>query len=199
MEHFVDSGRTESVEMCTVAFFPSRIQCTVNLSLDPTQRHNFFEHPQVTTKFKDSIGNVAKPYQKPGQVNAWIVGSLCMTGTTVLVVGPGAGGGEVFGAIQKNCNVLCIEKNRYQFEQLRSHIVYVKEQVKKDMEDEDKKRARIEKSQQGSQVFSAGDQVVPQPTSQEPVANDTCACCGIAIPDDEGVECSTEKCNDTGD
>lgn len=189
---------TSSIEMFTIWFYPSRIVCTLNLPRDPHLRHNFFEHPQVTKKFKDGIGNVANPCQKPPNVNGWIVGALCMPGSTVLVVGPGAGGGEVFGAILKNCNVICIEKNRYQFEQLRSHIVHVKEQLKKDQEDEEKKSRKAESSQQGSQEFSAGTQLVITTPPQTTVANEKCASCGFEIEGDEGVECNTEKCNDTG-
>ena len=104
---------TSSVEMGTLAFYPARQKNSVNLHRDPRYRHNHIEHPHVTRKFKDASGIVANPCQKPEGVAQWIIGSVCMPGSTVLVVGPGAGGGEVVGAVLSGCHAVAVEKNQY--------------------------------------------------------------------------------------
>ena len=61
-----------------------------------------------------------------------------MPGSTVLVLGPGAGGGEVLGALAKGCNVVAMEKNPYQFTNLHGNLLMVKQNIaKKDAEDKD--------------------------------------------------------------
>ena len=46
---------TSSVEMGTLAFFPSRSANTVNLNPNPQLRHNFIEMPQLTKRWKLKI------------------------------------------------------------------------------------------------------------------------------------------------
>lgn len=50
-------------------------------------------------------------------------------GSTVLVVGPGAGGGEVVRAVLSGCNVVAIEKNLYQFQNLQANLLGIKEKM----------------------------------------------------------------------
>jgi hypothetical protein len=101
---------TSSWEMGTLAFFGGRQKNSINLSRDPRYRHNHIEHATVSKKFKDVNGVVANPCQKPEGVAQWIIGSVCMPGSTVLVVGPGAGGGEVVGSVLSGCHVVAVEK-----------------------------------------------------------------------------------------
>ena len=84
-----------------------------------------------------------------------------MPGSTVLVIGPGAGGGEVLGALAKGCNVVAVEKDEYQFNQLQCHLLQVKDQIRK-------AEAIAVKEQKGeddgvnlSQFFPPGSQYQP--------------------------------------
>lgn len=185
---------TSSVEQAILAFYPSRMKNTVNLSTNPKQRHNFFECPQTTKKFKDSTGRIANPCQKPPEVAAWITGSVCMPGSTVLVIGPGAGGGEVLGALSKGCNVVAVEKDEYQFNQLQSHLLQVKDNIRKN-----ELAAMREQKDAGSsdlsQSFPPGSQYqAPTEVEEEVVDKITrCLSCGKEIKED-AVQCTTEDC-----
>lgn len=93
------------------------------------------------------------------RIASWIIGSVCMPGSTVLVVGPGADGGEVMGAVVMGCNVVAIEKNKYQYEQLQANLLHVKEKLRKQYED-DKSLGSGEDREEvlESQACTAGDQ-----------------------------------------
>ena len=185
---------TSAVEMGTLAFFPNRSANTVSLSRNPSERHNHIEVPQLTKRWKDSLGNVANPCQKPSELAAWILGSVCMPGTTVVVVGPGAGGGEVMGAVLKGINVVAIEKDKYQFEQLQAHMLHVKEQIRK----ADKVAIEVEDSdddkEDESQSYSAGPQYnETSATTTAPAKPVKCRSCGGVIVD-EAFTCGREDC-----
>ena len=185
---------TSSIEKSILAFYPCRLKNTVNLNTNPKLRHNFFECPQITKKYKDSTGRVANPCQKPSQVSAWIVGSVCIPGTTVLVIGPGAGGGEVLGALSSGCNVVCVEKDEYQFNQLQCHLLQVKEGIKKDglVATKEEKNTDIGNL---SQSFPPGSQYIAPPDTQEEVDKIIkCISCGQEIKEN-AVECTTEDCS----
>jgi hypothetical protein len=185
---------TSSWEMLTLAFFPARQKNSVNLARDPRYRHNFIEYPAESKKFKDANGVVANPCQKPAEVAKWIISSVCMPGSTVLVVGPGAGGGEVVGAVLSGCNVVALEKNLYQFQNLQANLLGIKEKMevaqKAKKEDAgDEKNEVLE-----SQTFSGGhgySQSMSQPN--QPAQALQCASCGLDL-DGADFVCSVPEC-----
>ena len=185
---------TSSWEMCTLAFFPARQKNSVNLSRDPRYRHNFIEHPTVSKKFKDANGVIANPCQKPEGVAQWIIGSVCMPGSTVLVVGPGAGGGEVVGAVLSGCHVVAVEKNQYQFQNLQANLLHIKEKMQQ-LQNAKQDEAGDEKNEiQESQEFSAGQQYsqsmgLPNHSAQVQL----CASCGLDLKGEDFV-CSVIEC-----
>ena len=189
------NGATSSWEIGTLAFYPSRVKCNINNSLNPTERHNFLEFPQLTRRYKDTAGQVANPCQKPQQVASWIIEKVAMPGSTVLVLGPGAGGGEVLGALNKGCNVVAVEKNEYQFTNLHTHLLMVKQKLAKQEADAKAVADKEDKSVMGSQSFSAGDQGANigggGSSSSTPVK---CVSCSGVITGPMFV-CSTEECD----
>ena len=182
---------TSSVEMGTLAFFPSRLQHTVNLNLNPRLRHNFIDLPILTKKYKDQSGVVVNPCQKPPALAAWMIGSLCMPGSTVLVIGAGGGGGEVVGALCKGCSVVAVENNEYQYEQLQRHLLIVKENIIAEQiscDDQLSEPVQEEDSIPESQSFSAGCQF--DMSSQSSDSTKKCGLCGKPFLDNEtGVKC----------
>jgi hypothetical protein len=185
---------TSSWEMCTLAFFPARQKNSVNLSRDPRYRHNFIEHPTVSKKFKDAHGVVANPCQKPEGVAQWIISSVCMPGSTVLVVGPGAGGGEVVGAVLSGCHVVAVEKNLYQFQNLQANLLHIKEKMQQAQNAKQEAVGDEKNEIPESQAFSAGlqySQSMGQPNLLDKVP--LCASCGLDLKGEEFV-CSVEEC-----
>jgi hypothetical protein len=188
---------TSSVEQFILAFYPSRQKNTINLSTNPKARHNFFECPQITKRFKDSTGRIANPCQKPSDVSAWIIGSVCMPGSTVLVIGPGAGGGEVLGALSRGCNVVAVEKDEYQFNQLQAHLLQVKAILKKELQSA--KGGQDDGSSSLSQSFHPGSQYQPPPEAVDEEVEEIpkCLSCGMAVSEG-GVACESEDCDRSG-
>ena len=184
---------TSSVETWILSFYPSRLKNTVNLSTNPKLRHNFIETPQITKRWKDHNGKIANPCQKPADVSAWIVGSVCMPGSTVLVIGPGAGGGEVIGALTKGCNVVAVEKDEYQFNQLQAHLLNLKERLK--TADSIINKQQIDDDSGVSQSFPPGSQYEAPASTQDAKSDDPVKCDSCGLPVLEGaVQCSTEDC-----
>ena len=189
------SMHTSSVELGTLAYFPARAKNSVNLDRDPKYRHNHLDYPQLTKKYKDEHGVVANPCQKPPQVGAWIIGSVCVPGSTVLVAGPGAGGGEVLGAVMVGCHVVAIEKNRYQFDKLQAHLFKTKDNLQKQDEVKHKKGKDAEVDQiPESQEYSAGvqySQIGGDAQQDEKVPQ--CLTCGHDITH-APTPCTTKEC-----
>ena len=89
-------------------------------------------------------------------------GSVCMPGSTVLVIGPRAGGNEVLGALAKGCNAVAVEKDEYHFNQFQADLLQVKEAIKK-ADLPASKEQKIDRSSTLSQSFPAGSQYQPHP------------------------------------
>ena len=164
---------------------------------NPQLRHNFIEMPQLTKRWKDSFGQIANPCQKPTELASWLLGSLCMPGTTIVVVGPGAGGGEVMGAVLRGINVVAIEKDKYQFEQLQAHLLHTKEQIRKadkvvqEIGDEDDDKVVFE-----SQAFSAGKDYddTTANTSTSSKLSKCQSCAGVIV--DNAYTCERQQCSE---
>ncbi len=112
-------------------------------------------------KYKDIDGQVVNPYQKPPELAAWLVSFLCIPGSTVLVIGAGAGGGEVLGALLRGCNVVGIENNKVQYNSLHRHLLQVKDSLRADQVRVDAALSVEQDSIPESQAYSAGDQLPP--------------------------------------
>ena len=124
------SSYTSAWEMGTIGFHPSRIEVPFNVSSDARERHNHISVPSLTTKHKDSDGEVINSCQKPPELAKWIVSSHCFPNTWVLVLGAGAGG-EILGALQAGCNVVAVEKDKRQFVLLEKIILQYRENERK--------------------------------------------------------------------
>ncbi len=111
-----------------------------------------------------------------------------------MVVGPGAGGGEVVGAVLSGCNVVALEKNLYQFQNLQANLLGIKEKMevaqkaKKEEAEDDKNLVPESQSFSGGQGYS---QSMSQPN--QPAQVKQCASCGLDLHGDDFV-CSVPEC-----
>ena len=120
-----------------------------------------------------------------------------MPGSTVLVIGPGAGGGEVLGALSRGCNVVAVEKDEYQFNQLQAHLLQVKAILKKELQSA--KGGQDDGSSSLSQSFHPGSQYQPPPEAVDEEVEEIpkCLSCGMAVSEG-GVACESEDCDRSG-
>ena len=116
------SSYTNSWEIATIGFQPNRNKVAWNMEKDPSKRHNFIECKAVTRYHRDSDGKVINPCQKPPDIMRWLCQNHLSPGSTLLVVGAGAGG-EIAGAVQACCNVVAVERDTRQYDALQSVLV----------------------------------------------------------------------------
>lgn len=116
------SSYTNSWEIATIGFLPHRNKAKWNMDKDPKMRHNFIECKAVTKYHRDSDGKVINPCQKPPDIMKWLCQNHLSPGSTLLVVGAGAGG-EISGAVQACCNVVAVESDTKQYDALQAVLV----------------------------------------------------------------------------
>ena len=112
---------TPAVQIITVGFLPNSSEITWNVDRDPRKRHNHFSHPSVGTLAKDSSGNAINVTEKPPELAEFLLGMFCKKGSTVLIVGTGAGG-CVKGALRAGYNVIGVENDEKQYNALFSEM-----------------------------------------------------------------------------
>ena len=122
--HYVEGPNTRltpSVEMGTVGCYPDASHIKVNASSNPRDRPNIVRAPSVLTLAKDLAGNVINATEKPPGLAQWLFNTYCPKGSTVLIVGTGAGG-CVKGAVEAGMNVIGVENDEKQFKALESEM-----------------------------------------------------------------------------
>jgi hypothetical protein len=144
---------TPAVETGLIGFYPSSDDIPWYTSADPVKRHNVLHHPSVKTLAKNAVGGAINVTEKPPALAKWILGNHCEPGSTVLIVGAGAGG-DIVGAVQANLNVVAVEVDRMQFEALRAHLeflvstkkneILIKEVAKRKQDDSDDEDEHVE-------------------------------------------------------
>ncbi len=112
---------TPAVDVMTFGCHPNAESITWNVSDNPRERHNFIDIPSVLTLAKDSSGNIINVTEKPPELAAFLCGMFCQKGSTILVIGTGAGG-CVKGMLQAGFNVVGVENDEKQFNQLFSEM-----------------------------------------------------------------------------
>jgi hypothetical protein len=80
-----------SVEMGTVGYFPRANDVSNNFAKDPHLRHNFIDTPQLTKYELYDNNDKVNSSQKPPALMKWLCSLYAKPGSTVLVLGAGAG------------------------------------------------------------------------------------------------------------
>jgi len=194
---------TPSVNVMTIGFLPNSSAITWNVSKDPQQRHNFVSIPSVSTLAKDSSGNAINVTEKPPELAEFLLGMFCKKGSTVLIVGTGAGG-CVKGALRAGYNVVGVENDERQYNALFSEMNAWLAKMQKEKEDA---AAAAEKPKRGPKTSVSPDdkkeEIEAQPSSlitlQAAVVEGKCFSCDLEGTDDDPLgqclEC--EKWNHT--
>ena len=149
--HYVEgpvNRLTPCVEMITVGFTPNSSEIHWNVSKDPRQRGNIIHLPSVQTLAKDSSGNIINKTEKPPELSEWLFGMFCKKGSTVLIVGTGAGG-CVKGAVMAGMNVVGVENDEKQYNQLFSEM---NSWVAKMREEKSEPKAKESKVKKGTET-----------------------------------------------
>ncbi len=174
-------------DIITIGFMPRADAITWNVSDDPRERHNFFSHPSVLTLAKDSAGNPINVTEKPPALAAHLCGMFCQKGSTILVIGTGAGG-CVKGMLQAGFNVIGVENDEKQYNQLFSEMNSWVAKVEKEREDAQKPLPKPKKAAKSAsdapENGSESDEPPPTGTMIESAQKEgTCFYC-----DGEGTE-----------
>ena len=122
--HYVEghpSKMTPVVEMGTLGCIPDNASIQTNMSKDPRKRPNCITLPSVLALAKDTADNEINVTEKPPGLAEWLFTSFCPKGSTVLIVGTGAGG-CLKGAVLAGMNVVGVENDEKQFNQLQSEM-----------------------------------------------------------------------------
>lgn len=123
-DHYVEgpvNRLTPAVEMITVGFLPNSSDINWNVSSNPRERHNHIAIPSVSPCAKDSAGNIINVTEKPPGLAEYLLSMWCQKGSTVLIIGTGAGG-CVKGALRAGINVIGVENDEIQYHQLYSEM-----------------------------------------------------------------------------
>ena len=145
------------------------------MSTDPKKRHNYIACKPVSTYARDDDGVVINPCQKPPEIMKWLCSNHLAPGSTVLVIGAGAGG-EVIGAVQACCNVVAVEKDKRQFDALQSILVSMVTSSEVAME-----RTQKANYVEGSEASSSAAGSDVSFDDSEKATNVTCLECGQLI------------------
>ena len=138
-----------SVEMGTLGHYPRAGLVKHNLPKNPFKRHNFIDLPQITKYALYSNGDKVNSSQKPPGLNQWLCSMYAKPGSTVLIIGAGAGG-DVLGAIDAGCNVVAVERCEKQYQQLQKIIFNKKSEVQQQRENAIKEQQKISNSSSSS-------------------------------------------------
>ena len=115
------SNFTRAVEMCTIGFFPCKLNCPIHLSTNPRDRHNLVEIQAVRNLLRAADGTIINTCQKPRALMSWLCERLAPIGSTILVIGFGSGG-EVLGAADCGRNVVGVEQDVRQFQAIQTTL-----------------------------------------------------------------------------
>lgn len=181
---------TPAAEIGTIGFHPERNKVAWNVSEDPTLRHNIISCPSVRTLARNNAGEFINITEKPPEISQWLVGNHCSVGSTVLVIGPGAGG-EVLGICAKGLNVVGVEVDAKMYQGLEYHLNARVAHQKSKMEEEEKKK----KKQQHKEEKSGASASPSSLTDGAPFALRECTSCGekidLDVPDLKCELCET--------
>ena len=151
-DHYVEGPihrLTPSVMIITIGFLPRADAITWNVSPDPRERHNHVSIPSVLALAKDSSGNPINVTEKPPALAAHLCSMFCQKGSTILVVGTGAGG-CVKGMLQAGFNVVGVENDEKQYNQLFSEMNSWIARIEKEREDASKPLPKTKKAKAAS-------------------------------------------------
>ena len=122
--HYVEGPAkrlTSAVEIGTVGYMADADHVPWYISDNPRDRANYISMESVLTHARDSAGNTINRTEKPPGLAKWLLGMWCPKGSTILMVGTGAGG-CLKGAIMAGLNVVGVENDETQFRQLYSEM-----------------------------------------------------------------------------
>ena len=123
-EHYAEGHNARMIPVLEgglVGCFPDANHIKVTMNDNPRLRPNCISIPSVTTLAKDVSGNIINPTEKPPGLAKWLFESFCPKGSTVLIIGTGAGG-CVKGAVLAGMNVIGVENDEKQFRALECEL-----------------------------------------------------------------------------
>lgn len=176
---------TPAFEVGTVGFYPDRNQVPWNVSEDPIERKNYIVCPSLKSLAKNSDGNDINVTQKPPEIAEWLVSNHCSPGSTLLIIGPGAGG-EVIGACRSGVNVVGVEVDEAMYNGLNFHLNAIVSAQKNTMLKEAKARAKAQKGV----IAASGESLADW--NPEVAGLPPCPACGDAVDNsvDEQYRCA---------
>jgi hypothetical protein len=195
------SSYTSSVEMATIGFYVCRKNVPWNVSTDARKRHNHITLPTLTNYEKDAAGEKVNNCQKPPGLMKWICGNHCAPNSTVLVIGPGAGG-EVLGAVSAGCNVVAIESDERQFDcLLKIANVWKVTEMAKTPEKATSAQTfafsqTVDDEQPATPVVEPPEEKQDEPTAETyDMSGPTCSSCGKHfLIGEEQLKCNRAEC-----
>ena len=163
-------------DVVTIGFLPSAADIIWNVSDNPRERHNFISIPSVLSLAKDSSGNIINETEKPPALAAFLCGMFCQKGSTILVIGTGAGG-CVKGMLEAGFNVIGVENDEKQYNQLFSEMNSWIARIEKEKEEAEKPLPKPRKAKTASDEpveAVKDDQNTPEPTHLESAEKEGC-------------------------
>lgn len=175
---------TSSVEQGVVAYQGNRQVIYSKFDMDPRKRHNFIEMKSVTTLARDDNGAIVNVTEKPPGLAKWLFEHHCLPGSTVLIIGAGAGG-CTYGATLAGCNVVAVEQDEAQFKALQRILVARQEAELKEMASRNPSPAKpAKKSKRATNTVEQGRAAAGEEVKEEggdAGQNPKCVDCGEAI------------------
>lgn len=174
------------MEMGVIGYKPERGKLYWNVSDNPVLRHNVVIADSIKQVDKKEDGSPINPTQKPPEVAAWWFKQNCKPGSTVVIIGTGAGG-DVLGANMAGCNVIGVEKDETQFHELQKLL------NKRIAEMQSEKEAQLAKLKMGKkqnienedESTGIGGSFNASPTKSSQQVYRRCGECGENLPLDK--------------
>jgi hypothetical protein len=116
-----------------------------NLDQNPTKRTNVITGPSNQEYLKTKTGEKVNPTQKPEYLIQWILERFANPGSTVLILGSGAGG-EVRGALAAGHHVTGLDLDMAQLTALHADLVNYDHNVEAKRQSEELKAAKAAKA-----------------------------------------------------
>ena len=182
------------MEIGVIGYKPDRSQLYWNVPENPVLRHNCIVVDSIKQVDKRDDGMPINPTQKPPEVAAWWFKQNCKPGSTVVIIGTGAGG-DVMGANMAGCNVIGVEKDETQYYELQKLLNKNIAQMRSEKEAAVAKAAKGKKhtveGKADPHAISGSFNHSPSKSTQQDRRR--CGECGLDLPADKRmhVKCST--------
>ena len=194
-DHYAEGPSNKMIsvwEMGTVGCMPSASDIKGNMSKNPRERPNHTTLPSVLALTKDTSGMEINLTEKPPGLAQWLMTSYCPKGSTVLIVGTGAGG-CLKGAVMAGMNVVGVENDERQFHALESELNAWKVNLQKEKKTKQPKTKQQLADAEVSPTKAAKPDAMPELKLDSVAASVEGKCYSCAEPeteDDKFVQCA---------